>query len=282
MNTTRVGNALREVRRYHRWTLARAASEARISAAVASRVENGRFDICSLEAINAYARGLGADVDLYVRWRGGDLNRLVNRRHSAMHEQMAALWKQWAEWEAVPEVSFSFYGERGVIDWFGWHARSETVLIEELKSQLVDVGDLVATNDRRMRLATDIARERGWRARTVASWVLLEDTRTNRRHLAKHDTFLRTAFPADGRTMRAWLREPAGSIRCLSFLPMVQQSKRERPSMGGLVAPGQGLIVPANAGHETMATSTWAEPDKGSPDENMTWPTGADARPPFA
>jgi transcriptional regulator with XRE-family HTH domain len=233
MNTRRVGANLREIRRHRRWTLATAASRAGISSAVGSRIVNGRFDLCSLVSVEAYGRALGADVDMRVRWQGGDLDRLMNWRHSAMHERMAASWKDFPEWRAEPEVSFSIYGERGIIDWFGWHEPTATVLIEELKSELVDAQELVGTNDRRMRLAAEIAHQRGWTPQTIASWVLLEDGRTNRRHLAQHASFLRTAFPADGRSIVPWLRNPVGAIRCLSFLPNVQPTKRE----GGRRAP---------------------------------------------
>ena len=137
-----------------------------------------------------------------------------------MHERMAVLWRGLPNWEATPEVSFSIYGERGIIDWLAWHGATRTALITELKSQLVDVQELVGTNDRRVRLARTIARERGWDAAVVASWIVLEDSRTNRRHLAQHQTFLRAAFPSDGRAIGRWLRDPTGPIHCLSFLRM--------------------------------------------------------------
>src|SRR5947209_17074695 len=101
MQPARVGAALRAIRRRLGWTLARAAAMSGLSSAVASRIENGRFDLCSYEAVEAYARALGADLEMFVRWRGGDLDRLLNRRHSAMHEAMAAMWPLYADWLAL-------------------------------------------------------------------------------------------------------------------------------------------------------------------------------------
>src|SRR5438128_82934 len=106
MNSVRAGAALRAIRRHHRWTLGHAADKAGISASAASRIENGRWDLCSFDAVEDYARGLGASTDVYIRWRGGDIDRLINRRHSAMHERMAVLWKLLPEWQAIPEQSF--------------------------------------------------------------------------------------------------------------------------------------------------------------------------------
>ena len=56
-------------------------------------------------------------------------------------------------------------------------------------------------------------------AGAVATWVILADTRTNRRHVARHGRLLRGAFPANGHGMRRWLRKPEGAVAALSFLP---------------------------------------------------------------
>jgi hypothetical protein len=71
--------------------------------------------------------------------------------------------------------------------------------------------------DVRLRHAAKIAKERGWHAKTVSGWVLLANSATNRRRVAAHSSALRAAFPADGRVMRGWLRNPVGPIKALSF-----------------------------------------------------------------
>ena len=162
---------------------------------------------------------LDVRLDVTLRWHGGDLGRLLNARHAAMHEAVARSFAARAGWTAEPEVSFSVYGERGVIDVLAWHAQTRTLLVIELKTELVDVNDLMGTMDRRRRLAMVVARDRHWDARTIATWVVLADSRTNRRALAAHEAVLRSKFPADGRRVRGWLNCPAGPIDALSFLP---------------------------------------------------------------
>jgi transcriptional regulator with XRE-family HTH domain len=223
----RAGRSLREIRRHKGWTLERAAAEADLSRATAGRIEAGRHD--SARALTAYARGLGADVSIYVRWHGGDLDRLLNRRHAAMHEQMARLWPGLPSWTAVPEVTFSVFGERGVVDWVAWHAETGTLLLVELKTELVDINDLLSTANRRTRLARQIAEPYGWAPRRVAYWLAIEDDRTNRRHLTRYSTVLRSAFPDDGHTIRRWLREPDRPLRCLSFMTIAQPERRRHP-----------------------------------------------------
>jgi hypothetical protein len=65
-------------------------------------------------------------------------------------------------WSIAPEVSFSIWGERGLIDILAWHAPTRSLLVIELKTAIVDVSGLVGTVDRKRRLAPEIARSRGW------------------------------------------------------------------------------------------------------------------------
>jgi hypothetical protein len=185
------------------------------------RIEHGRLEAVPVGVIRRVARALDARFDSVVRWQGGDLGRLVNARHAAMHEGMAHWFTGLAGWEAEPEVSFSIYGERGVIDILAWHAASSALLVTELKTELVDINDLMGTMDRKRRLAAEIAEGRGWRPASVSTWVVLADGRTNRRALSTHAKVLRAKFPDDGRAVRGWLRSPDRAIHALSFLPSV-------------------------------------------------------------
>ncbi len=146
-----------------------------------------------------------------------------------MHEVVGKLITDLGGWELAREVSFSIYGERGVIDILAWHSITRTLLVIELKTAIVDANEIAGTMDRRRRLAGRIAEERGWSPDTVAVWVAVADTRTNRRRLAEHVGLLRGAFPADGRSVRRWLAAPAGAIAALSFLPVAGISSGTHP-----------------------------------------------------
>jgi hypothetical protein len=145
--------------------------------------------------IRAVADALDARIDVTVRWHGGDPDRLLNARHAAMQEGIARLFAAVEGWIAEPEVSFSVYGERGVVDVLGWNADARVVLVIELKTEFVDVNELMGTLDRKRRLARNLARDRDWDARAVASWVIVADNRTNRR-------------PSDARLAAAARRTP--------------------------------------------------------------------------
>jgi len=138
-------------------------------------------------------------------------------RHSALHESVARHFRRWPGWVIAPEISFSIRGERGVIDILAWHPATRTLLVIELKTDIVDVNELMGTLDRKRRLAPVIARERGWYPETVGVWLIVADSSTNRRRVASHRATLRAAMPTDGRTVAGWLNNPAGSLRALSF-----------------------------------------------------------------
>jgi transcriptional regulator with XRE-family HTH domain len=218
MEDQHVGMALRGIRMRRRLTQAALASRAGVSRDLVSGVERGRAGSVRVATLRAIAAALDARVVLTVRWQGGDLDRMINRRHAALHEVVAKLFGELDGWVVEPEVSFSIYGERGVIDVLAWHPGRRALLIVELKSEIVDVNDLMGSVDRKRRLAERVARDRGWDPATISTWVAVADIRTNRRALARHATTLRAKFPADGRTMRGWLRDPGRRIDALGFV----------------------------------------------------------------
>ena len=182
-----------------------------------ARLEQGRTEGVTFGALRAVARALELEVGVSVRWRGGELERLLDAGHAAMHEEIARPFAATDGWGAVPEGSFSIFGERGVIDVLAWHVATKTVLVVELKTILVDVSALLGTMDRRRRLAIRIAAERGWAADSVGTWIALGATSTNRRRVEAHRQTLRAAFPATGPDIRRWLRCPTGPVAGSAF-----------------------------------------------------------------
>jgi transcriptional regulator with XRE-family HTH domain len=218
MDDGRLGRGVRLMRVRRGWRQSDLAAAAGVSRQLVGLVESGRLTSVTVVSLRRVAEALGCRLELFLDSPGRDLDRLLNAHHGAMHEVFARLIDRSEGWVSAPEVSFSVYGERGVIDALIWHAASRSLVVVELKSAIVDVNDLLASMDRRRRLASGIARDRGWMPATVSVWVIVSDSRANRRRLASHATVLRGAFPDDGRGMRRFLRHPVGSIAALSFL----------------------------------------------------------------
>jgi transcriptional regulator with XRE-family HTH domain len=219
MDDLGVGRRFRAVRTHKRMRQLDVSEAAGVSRAGISRIEHGRFDSVTLETVRRVARALDISVGLVARWHGGDLDRMVNARHAALHETAALRFASLPGWIATPEVSFNVYGDTGAVDVLCWHAERRMCLVVELKSEIVDVQGMIGALDRYRRLAPRIARDRGWDPVTVSTWVAIAAGRANERALATHRTVLRTAFPCDGRRLAAWLRDPIGRIDALTFLP---------------------------------------------------------------
>jgi hypothetical protein len=188
-----------------------------VSSATISRIERGHLDGVSMRGLRRVTTALGIRSEVTLWLPHGELDRLLNAGHAALHEAIARYLSALPDWSHAPEVSFTYYAERGVIDILAFHAPSGSLLVIELKTEFVSLEDLLSTMDVRVRHAARIAGERGWTAKTVSAWVVLADSRTNRRRVTAHSAALRSAFPSDGHSIRSWLLGPAGTIRALSF-----------------------------------------------------------------
>ena len=213
-----LGARLRAVRVRRGWRQEDLAPRVGVDRSVISRIERGHLDRIVLGTLLDVARELDVQISVTARSRGADLDRLVNGRHAALHESVARWFAEdLPSWILDPEVSFSIFGERGVIDILAWHPGERALVVIELKTDIVDVNVLIGEMGRRRRLASQIARERGWDPLTVSVWVIVAAGRTNRARLASHRAVLRNAFPADGRSMTAWLRSPDRAVAALSL-----------------------------------------------------------------
>jgi transcriptional regulator with XRE-family HTH domain len=183
------------------------------------RIEHGRLLDVSLRALLAITEALDIRLDLVAWWRGGDLDRMLNAKHATLAESVTAFLLAQPGWQVRPEVSFNIDGERGIVDLVAWHAATRTVLLIELKTDIVDVGELIGTFDRKRRLAGRIAASLGWRPEQAGCAVIIREGRTNRRRVEQHALTLRASLPDDVRRFRAWLLAPSGRMAALAFLP---------------------------------------------------------------
>lgn len=231
MDDQRFGTVIRLVRQRRRWRQVDLAAKCGVSQPAISRLERGHAGPMSIDSVRAVATTLDVRVDLVPRWRAGDLDRLLNARHSALHESVARWFRdRFPAWTLVPEASFAIYSDRGVIDMFAWHPGRRAVLVIELKTDIADVNELLGTLDRKRRVAPMVAVERGWDPVAVSAWLIVTDTRTNRRRLEAHGAMLRGALPHGGPAVRRWLIDPVGRVGGASF--WLAASGSARPGSG--------------------------------------------------
>lgn len=242
----RFGAMVRAVRVRRGWRQIDVAGRARLHRSVVSSIERGHLDHVTFGTFVRVARALDIKVSITARWRAGDLVRLVSGRHSQLHEAVSRWFAvTLPDWILAPEVSFAVYAERGVIDIVAWHPGRRALLIIELKTDVVDVNEVIGRMDQRRRLARRIVRERGWDPLAVSTWVLIARGRTNEARVRAHRSVLRRAFPADGRAIRRWLRDPDGSIDALSLWAVSLDGQPPRDlAARHRVHPGQRVRPP--------------------------------------
>ena len=231
MNDLTVGRAIQLLRRRRRWRQRDLADRAGVSQATISALERGQIDSTPLKTVRMVLDALDATAWLEVSWRGGIIARLLDERHAALVGAVAGSLTSW-RWDVVPELSYSEYGERGSIDLVGWHLASRTLLVVEVKTELVSVEATLRKIDEKVRLGPRIVGERlGWRPAVVGRLVVLPSDRAQRRHVERHAPVLDRALPIRGRAIRAWLRDPRGPVAGLWFVSTAEAaSPRPNPA----------------------------------------------------
>jgi transcriptional regulator with XRE-family HTH domain len=231
-----VGRALRAIRRRRGLSQQGLGAVVGLSQATVSLVERGAVDRLALRTVRRLFEALEASVELDLRWRRGELDRLLDRRHASLVEGTVR-WLRRAGWLVEVEASYAIYGERGSIDVLAFEPRSLTLLVVEVKSELAAVEATVRKLDEKVRHAAAIARSRfGWRADTAVRLLVLPATTTSRRRVRDHEATFETVFPMRGAVLRRWLRNPAGRERFgrggVLFLPFTNPGDERRDGSG--------------------------------------------------
>ncbi len=141
-----------------------------------SRVERGHLAAISIARLRAIAQVLEVRLDVVPLWRGGEVARVVNERHSRMHELFSAHLARTPGWEfATGGDVLALRRARG-----DRHPRLARRAArgpgDRAEVRDPDPAGLIAQVDRYRRLAPEIARERGWDPAEVAAWVLVAES----------------------------------------------------------------------------------------------------------
>ena len=204
-------------------TQSRLASMVGVSRATIGRIERGHVHDVTLRTLARVAVALDARLDVRVLWHGEGLDRLLDAAHADLTDAVLRILID-SDWEVSTEVSFDLRGERGVIDILAFHRASGSLLVIEIKSVVPDLGAMLGALDRKARLASRIARERGWHVTSVSRLLVLPDDRTARRRVAQHASIFETALPTRTAAVRCWLKEPIGRLAGVLFLTDVRQA----------------------------------------------------------
>ncbi len=161
---------------------------------------------------------------LRVDWRGEEIDRLLDRAHSALIDWIVRELVRFG-WQVETEVTFDIRGERGSIDVFACVPIARIALVVEVKSAFGDLQATLMILDRKVRLAPVVARRFGWPVGQVARLLVVGEGRSARRVLEARKALFETAFPLRGRAAARWLR--SATIEPFSGLVFSSAASRE-------------------------------------------------------
>jgi transcriptional regulator with XRE-family HTH domain len=210
MDDRKVGLVIRALRRQRGWRQADLAHRAGVSQTLGSLIERGHVAGVSFRRLRQVCLGLEAAVSVEVRWRGGQADRLLDNDHARLVAQMIAALTALG-WTVRAEVTYAEYAERGSFDILGWHPESRSLLIIEVKTELLSAEATLRKLDEKVRLGPLVARRRfGWIPASTSRLLVLPESTTTRRRLAQHRGLFEAALPAAGRIVRHWIAAPTG------------------------------------------------------------------------
>jgi transcriptional regulator with XRE-family HTH domain len=237
------GLVIRALRRRRGWRQSDLATRAGVSQSTVSRAERGWFDDLSLRMIRALFAALEARVQLAPRWKGAELERLIDEDHSVVVADLARRLEALG-WLVEIEVTYSAFGERGSIDVLGIQPATRSIVVVEVKTDIASSEAIGRKVDEKARLAPGIVAARhGWTAANVGRIVVMPESMRLRRLVERHPIIGRM-FPVDAPSIRRWLRRPTGQLAGLWFLSDTRPETardvragaarrvRPRPSMG--------------------------------------------------
>lgn len=207
-----------------------------------SAIERGHWSTTSLRTLERVFDVVEADVAVVVRYRGGELDRLLDEGHATTVAELATLVRA-DGWRVDVEVSFNHYGDRGSIDLLAYHPATRTLLVVEVKTEIASAEETLRRLDVKMRVAPLLAPERfGEHPARVVRLLALRASSANRQRVARLEPLLGPTFPLRGRALSGWLRSPGpivgGRPGGLLFVRVVGPADRTR-GVRRVRAPGR-------------------------------------------
>jgi transcriptional regulator with XRE-family HTH domain len=264
MDDLRIGPICRALRRRRGWRQLDLASRAGCSQRMISYIERGHLAGCRLSLLRRVFAALDASFDGLAGRRAGDLDRLLDERHAAVIEAVARLLQADA-WDAIPEFTYSEFGERGSIDLLASKAPARAIAVFEIKGDVTTINDTVRKHDEKTRLAVEklAMRRLGWRPAIAGRILVIAEDRTARRRVAAHRATFDAAYPLRSNAVRAWLRRPASSMGGIWFLTLSKGSSGSQRHGGP-----KRIRVPRN-GARGRRVSVESQPDEPLGDSSV-------------
>ena len=201
------------------------------------------------------ALGIRAALDL-------DARHLDDRRRQrdAVHARVTGAVARHLErdgWLTATEVPLGDGVPRGWIDLLAYRPTDRALLVEESKTEILDLGALQRSLSFYEREAWRAAQRLGWQPTKASVLCAVLDTDAVARRLVDNRDIVSRAFPASVAAMAAWLRDPSApapegwtlgmvdpAVRGRSWLRPPPLSGRRREALRGGSRPAGGRPGP--------------------------------------
>ena len=244
MNQVRIGRSIRALRRRRGWRQIDLARRAVCSQQAVSLAGRGGSHL-SLRTLQRIATVLEAELELTLRSRGAQLDRLLDEAHATIVGAAVRRLERHG-WLVRVEVTYGVGSRDGPIDLLGFEPRSSSLLVIEVKSEIVSVEATIRKLDEKSRVGPEVAAARfGWQATSVSRMLVLPRSATSWRAIDRHRAVFDRALPDRGAPLSAWLRSPTGAVSGILTVPITKLSG-VRTGVGGaqrVRAPGTPLRV---------------------------------------
>jgi transcriptional regulator with XRE-family HTH domain len=236
---TVAGVTVKEARTAFGWTQRELAGRARTSQAAVWRTETGAGSV-DLATLGRIVDAFGARVALKI-----EVPRLADHRRQldGGHARCVSFVRHRLEsagWQVHQEVEIASGHVHGWIDLFALHAPSRAACLLEVKTDIVDAGELERQVGWYLRESWNAARRLGWRPTSISCAVVLLDTWTVARRLRDNAAIMNGAFPLRAEAILAWLTNPAGKPTPLGMgLGLVDPLSRRRAWLQRSVLDGR-------------------------------------------
>jgi transcriptional regulator with XRE-family HTH domain len=223
-----VARAVRETRLSFGWTQRDLAHRAHVSQSTICRIELGSVERLTIETAARVLGTLGirAGLDLRPPFVAGD-----RRQRDAGHARclgFVARRLERAGWIVRFEAEVAAGSARGWIDILAFRAADRTLLVVEVKTELVDIGGALRQLAWYESQAWAAARRLGWRPARREVALLLLASAPNAARLRDNRTLLGPAFPG---SVAALTRSLAGNAaasmsRTIAFIDPLDRGRR--------------------------------------------------------
>jgi transcriptional regulator with XRE-family HTH domain len=204
-----LADVVREARRLVGWSQRELADRAVTSQATIWRIEAGRAKALDLGLVGRVLTALGIRSELDLEGRHlTDRRRQQDGVHARLNGYLARRLTR-AGWRTATGVPIGDGAPRGWIDLLGYRPADQSLLIDETKTQLDDLGALQRSLSFYEREAMAAARRLGWEPRRSFVVAVLLDTDAVIRRVRDARDLVTAAFPAPVHALRAWIEDPS-------------------------------------------------------------------------